>query len=185
MSHPPSDPAPHPASHTVLHVPVPALEPYIRGRHLVEGPEWISPDPGHVHAHITLLGPFADAAALAEGLEDDLDEVFGAVAPFTFSLGEVRVFPSGLLYLHPDPPEPFVAVTEALAARYPAYPPYAGAFAPVPHLSLCALGPGRDLGTVEAELAPLLPVRARATQAWLVRYQPHASRVLRRFRLGG
>lgn len=39
-------------AHTVLYVPVPGLEDYIRWRHEVEGPQWLSPDAHHLHAHI-------------------------------------------------------------------------------------------------------------------------------------
>ncbi len=54
----------------------------------------------------------------------------------------------------------------------------------MPHLSLCALGPGRDVPRVQDELAPLLPVRARAEQVHLVRYEAHGTRVLRTYPLG-
>ena len=170
--------------HTVLYVPVPALEPYIRWRHEEEGPEWLSPDPGHTHAHVTLLGPFAPESDLTAGLDADLAGLFAAVPAFGFVLEEVRVFPSGLVHLHPEPAAGFADLTAALTARYPAYPPYAGEFAPVPHLSLCALGPGRDLALVHDELRHLLPVRALAHEVHLVSYEPHGTRVLRTYPLG-
>ena len=170
--------------HTVLYVPVPELEPYIRRRHVVEGPEWLSPDPAHVHAHLTLLGPFVPDDAVTEDLDAELAALFGAVEPFAFTLGEFRVFPSGLVYLHPEPTGPFESLTAALATRFPAFPPYAGEFAPVPHLSLCALGPGRDLRLVGKELAELLPVRATAREVWLVRYAERGTRTLRTYLLG-
>lgn len=170
--------------HTVLYVPVRALEPYIRWRHEEEGPEWLSPDPGHTHAHVTLLGPFAPESELTAELDAGLGDLFAAVPAFDFVLEDVRVFPSGLVYLHPEPAEVFAELTAALAERYPAYPPYAGEFAPVPHLSLCALGPGRDVPLVQDELVHLLPVRARAEQVHLVRYEPHGTRVVRTYPLG-
>ena len=170
--------------HTVLYVPVPGLEPYIRWRHEEEGPEWLSPDPGHIHAHVTLLGPFAPQADLTPELDADLAALFAAAPAFDFVLEEIRVFPSGLVHLHPEPAWGFAELTAALTARYPAYPPYAGEFAPVPHLSLCALGPGRDVELVHDELRHLLPVRARAQHVHLVRYEPHGTRVLRTYPLG-
>lgn len=171
-------------AHTVLYVPVPALEAYIRWRHEVEGPEWLSPDPDHLHAHITLLGPFVPEAELTAQADTELAALFAATEAFAFALSEVRVFPSGLVYLHPEPAEPFARLTEALAARHPEHPPYAGQFAPVPHLSLCAVGPGRDLALVHDELAATLPVRAVAEEVRLVRYEERGTRTLRSYPLG-
>jgi 2'-5' RNA ligase superfamily protein len=170
--------------HTVLYVPVPGLEPYIRWRHEEEGPEWLSPDPGHIHAHVTLLGPFAPQSDLTPELDADLAALFAAAPAFDFVLEEIRVFPSGLVHLHPEPAWGFAELTAALTARYPAYPPYAGEFAPVPHLSLCALGPDRDLGRVGQELGGMLPVRAMAREVRLVVYAEAATRTLRTFPLG-
>jgi 2'-5' RNA ligase len=170
-------------AHTVLYVPVPELEGYIRWRHEVEGPEWLSPDAGHVHAHITLLGPFLPPRLVTDRVDAQLADLFGAVAPFEVTLAQVRVFPTGLVHLHPEPAGELARLTAALEARFPAYPPYAGEFAPVPHLSLCALGPGRDLATVRAELRGVLPVRTTVREVWLVAYAPHRTRVLRSYRL--
>jgi hypothetical protein len=171
-------------AHTVLYVPVPGLEPYIRWRHEVEGPEWLSPDHDHTHAHVTVLGPFVPEADLTPQVHAELSAVFAGTEPFIVTLEEVRVFPSGLVHLHPEPAEPFTRLTEAVTARFPDHPPYAGEFAPVPHLSLCALGPGRDLALVREELSAVLPVRAVAEEVWLVRYEEHGTRRLRRYPLG-
>lgn len=172
-------------AHTVLYVPVPGLEDYIRWRHEVEGPQWLSPDAHHLHAHITLLAPFAPEDQLGDGLDGELTSVFAAAEPFAFTLAEVRVFPSGLAYLHPEPAKGFARLTSALAARYPAYPPYGGRWEPVPHLSLCAVGPGRDLEVVRRELEHLLPVRAEAREVRLVSYAQNATRTVRTYPLGG
>ena len=171
-------------AHTVLYVPVPGLEPYIRRRHEVEGPEWLSPDHDHTHAHVTVLGPFLPEPELTAQVHADLAAVFSGAEPFPFTLEEVRVFPSGLAYLHPEPAEPFARLTEAVTGCFPDHLPYAGEFAPVPHLSLCALAPGRDLALVREELSALLPVRAVAEEVWLVRYEEHGTRRLRRYQLG-
>jgi 2'-5' RNA ligase len=172
-------------AHTVLYVPVPELEPYIRWRHEVEGPEWLSPDPDHVHAHITVLGPFVPPEEADDSLGARLTELFAAVPPFGFTLEEIRVFPSGLVYLAPAPAGPFARLTAALTAAFPAHPPYAGELEPVPHLSLCALGPGRDLDLVRAELRDLLPVRADAEEVSLVQYAEGGTRTLATYPLGG
>jgi hypothetical protein len=172
-------------AHTVLYVPVPQLEPYIRWRHQHEGPEWLSPEGDHVHAHVTVLGPFVPEADLTPVHDADLTALIGGVAAFDFTLREIRVFPSGLVHLRPEPAEPFTRLTAAVAGRYPQHPPYAGEFDPVPHLSLCALGPGRDVPLVQEELSDVLPVRASAEEVRLVRYAEHGTRTLRSYRLGG
>ena len=59
-------------AHTVLYVPVPGLEPYIRRRHEGEGPEWLSPDHDHTHAHVTVLGPFVPERELTAQVHADL-----------------------------------------------------------------------------------------------------------------
>lgn len=172
-------------AHTVLYVPVPQLEPYIRWRHQHEGPEWLSPEDDHVHAHVTVLGPFVPEADLTPEHDADLAALIGGVPAFAFTLREIRVFPTGLVHLRPEPAEPFTRLTAAVAGRYPEHPPYAGEFDPVPHLSLCALAPGRDVPLVREELADVLPVRASAEEVRLVRYAEHGTRTLRRYPLAG
>jgi hypothetical protein len=44
--------------HSVLVVPVPELDEWIRARTAFYDASFVSADPGFVHAHITLLGPW-------------------------------------------------------------------------------------------------------------------------------
>ena len=46
--------------HTVLAVPVPALDEMIRERTAFYDSSFVSADPEFVHAHITLLGPWTE-----------------------------------------------------------------------------------------------------------------------------
>ena len=55
----------------------------------------------------------------------------------------------------------------------------------MPHLSLCAVGPGRDLEVVRRELGHLLPVRGEAREVRLVSYAQNATRTVRTYPLGG
>ena len=42
-----------------------------------------------------------------------------------------------MVYLAPEPAAPFVALTEAVGAEFPGFPPYGGAFDEVvPHLTI-------------------------------------------------
>ena len=119
-----------------------------------------------VPAHVTILFPFVPAAELDDVL-DDLRALFARLPSFAFELRECRHFP-GVLYLAPDPPDPFVALTEAVAAAYPAYPPYEGVFAEiVPHLT-AAEGEHSVHARAEGEIRQLLPIPAEAREVVLL-----------------
>jgi hypothetical protein len=139
-----------------------------------------------VPAHVTLLYPFVPADELGAATVAQLAALFAAAAPFDAAFREVRRWPE-LAYLAPDPPEPFVALTEAIVARWPAQPPYAGETAEiVPHLT-CAMGASELLDRVEADIRPRLPIAARVTEALLIEeVEPGANlwRTRERFRLG-
>ena len=116
--------------------------------------------------HVTLIFPFADRAG-ADDLLEPLGRVFGAFAPFEIALRQTARFP-GLLYLRPEPAEPFVAITETLANAFPEFPPYAGEFAKIiPHVTV-AQGDDEVLAAAEQELGAQLPVKSRVERAWLV-----------------
>ncbi len=176
---------PQPAtSHTVLLVPVPELEAWVRRRWEHYAPGWVSRDPAFTHAHVTVLGPWvpspsaADLAAVAD--------VAASVTAFAFTLAAVETFADGLLHTVPAPRAPFAALTAALAARFPAHPPYAGAFPdPVPHLTLDQVSPTVSAASVRASLGPLLPADCRAERLEVHRYAEGDCRVLASWPLGG
>jgi 2'-5' RNA ligase len=114
-----------------------------------------------VPAHVTLLFPFMPVARLEPSIRGALAEVAATVEPFDVRFAQLGRFP-GVVYLVPDPPGPFLAMTQAIAARFPDYQPYDGAFDEVvPHLTL-----------VESATAPLDEIAAAAQEhlpvAWRV-----------------
>jgi 2'-5' RNA ligase len=119
-------------------------------------------------AHITLLYPFAEPEELPE-LLDQLQPHFARQTPFRYALREPRRFDGAVLYLAPEPEEPFRRLAEGLHALYPERPPYAGAHAEVvPH---CTVVDGQEpavLVAAEAAVRPHLPIEAVAIEAWLV-----------------
>jgi 2'-5' RNA ligase len=120
-----------------------------------------------VPAHVTILFPFVPAADLDDALVEQLGAVFVRIPPFDFELRECRRFPA-VLYLAPDPPEPFVAMTEAVVAAYPDYPPYEGVFDTiVPHLT-AAEGLPPVLTRAEGEVRQWLPILADASEVVLL-----------------
>lgn len=164
-------------AHTVLVVPVPALEGYIRGRWEHYDAAWVSPDPAFTHAHITSLAPFRPSPTEADLAE--VAAIAGTTSAFEFVLDEVSAFPDGIVHAVPSPVEPFAALTARLWQAFPDCPPYAGEFADVvPHLTLDRLGPDVSIASVGADLAGTLPVRARADRLELHRYAERECRVL-------
>ena len=121
--------------HTVLVVPVPELEPFVRERTEHYDASFLSSDPAFVHAHVTVLGPFLDDPTPA-----DLEAVAAIAADvpaFDFELDRFGEFADGILHLLPDPDASFRELTRRLVAAFPQCPPYGGAFAePLPHLTV-------------------------------------------------
>jgi 2'-5' RNA ligase len=136
-----------------------------------------------VPPHITVLTPFMPPEALDERVATELRELFARFAPFRFTLTRCARFPQAL-YVEPDPPEPFVALTRAIVARYPEYPPYEGAFdAVIPHLTV-AEGPASVLDAAQTDVEPQLPVAARADEVVLLEeVEPDGARWRTRSRL--
>jgi len=91
----------------------------------------------------------------------------------------------GVLWLAPEPAEPFAALTRAVSARHPEYPPYGGGHDTlIPHLTVGHHDePPKDL---DAELRRGLPIAARATHVvQFVEVGPDRWRGRRCFPLGG
>lgn len=176
-------------AHTVLVVPVPELEWFVRERTRHYDASFLSPDPAFVHAHVTLLAPFLDAATPHD--LDRVGEIAARTSPFDFELTALGAFPDGTIRLLPEPSTPFSQLTRRLIAAFPQCPPYDGRFAdPVPHLTLdrCSEAPGEAAGetvsvnSVRARVGAL-PIRCRADRVALHRYANHDCRVLEEWKL--
>ena len=100
--------------------------------------------------HVTVLYP-------APG---DVQAIAQVLAPFEgFDVVFTRLdrFP-GTLWLAPEPAGPFVAMTEAMVARFPDMQPYGGVFkSVVPHLTVAQ----SSLDDVAVQVEPLLPLGSR------------------------
>lgn len=136
-----------------------------------------------VPAHVTILFPFVPAHAIDGDLLADLRAIFGGFREFRFGLQEARRFPE-VLYLAPEPPGPFVALTKAVVASYPAYPPYSGEFdSIVPHLTAAEGGP-ELLNEAERGIRPFLPIPAEAHEVVLLEeVEPNLARWRTRARI--
>jgi 2'-5' RNA ligase len=122
-----------------------------------------------VPAHVTLLTPFVPADRIDVDVEERLGSIVAREEPFDFVLRRTARFREGpLLYLPPEPPEPFLRLTEAIAAEWPEHPPYEGIHDTiVPHLTVAEADDG-VLDGIADTLDPELPIEAQATEALLL-----------------
>ncbi len=122
-----------------------------------------------VPAHITVLYPFAPPAALTDQVRSRLAEVLGQHPAFSFELARVAWFGTQVVWLAPEPAAPFAALTAAVHAAFPEFPPYGGAYDDAtPHLTV---GHDRDLSLLqdaERDIAPRLPISARVDSVRLM-----------------
>jgi 2'-5' RNA ligase len=136
-------------------------------------------------AHITVLYPFLPPDEIDAAAFDALGKAILQFATFDFSLTAVRQFDPGVLYLQPEPDEPFRQITRAVWACCPQTPPYRGQYGQiVPHLTVADVGEAQLRDRITAEFIKLadgkLPVRARTGEValmekrrarWQVSYQ--------------
>jgi hypothetical protein len=110
-----------------------------------------------VPAHITLLSPFAEAEDVDE---EALSDLFADLPAFDFVLDRVEQWEDGIVWLHPEPSQPFENLTAAICQRWPDYPPYEGTVETIiPHLTLSER-------PIQVELD--LPIRSRAGSVSLI-----------------
>ncbi|MHB1534426.1 MAG: 2'-5' RNA ligase family protein [Acidimicrobiales bacterium] len=148
---------------SAVYIPVPAAE-------AVVGPWRAKYDPvaaSGVPAHITLVVPWLAPEKISDAAVLELADELSGTKAFDFNLDGVGWFGRHVLWLAPQPAEPFRALTAVLAERF-STPPYRDAFDEVvPHLTV-----GHASGEPEVEeleevadlLTPRLPVICRAEQ---------------------
>jgi 2'-5' RNA ligase len=143
-----------------LVVPMPELEPLV-GEHRRA---WDPVAALGAGAHVTVLFPFAPPERIDDTLLRRVERALTGFAPFEVTFDAVRSFPDDVLYLAPEPADRFRALTEALAAEFPEFPPYRGRFTEIiPHLTLTHR-PDAPIGAVEAAVRTDLPAAAGASR---------------------
>ncbi len=162
----PAAEAPAPTQ-TALVVAVPEAEPVVseHRRHLDTSASWGVP------AHVTVLYPFVAPGAVTERLITDLSAAVATVGPFDVAFAATGWFDQDVLWLAPEPAEPFRDLTTAVWAAFPDHPPYAGAHdGSTPHLTVAERSHA-DLATlraVERAVQGCLPVSARIEEVLLI-----------------
>jgi 2'-5' RNA ligase len=169
--------------HTVLAVPVPALDDVVRERTAYYDSSFVSADPQFAHAHITLLGPWAEQPSIQE--LDCVARIAEAAKPFQVSLARIDEFPNGVIYLRPEPDSQLRELTSRLVAAFPQFPPYGGQYPDVvPHLTLDRRSATVTSATVSASVSHLLPLTISVNRIDLQWWANHACRRLHKWPLG-
>lgn len=120
--------------------------------------------------HVTILYPFLPSGRLDEGILDGLKAVAIENEAFAVRLAELRRF-ERVLYLAPDPAEPFVRMARALNQRFRADLPDGRETSYIPHLTV-GIGSETVLDSTEDLVAPLLPVTSQAKSLAVYAQQP-------------
>jgi 2'-5' RNA ligase len=170
---------------SALVVMVPQAEPLVKAFRDRHDPSAVAGAP----AHVTLLYPFKHPDAIDQEVLDELGESFRARAPFGFALTSIRRFPDAVLYLAPDPDEPFRELTLAIWDRYKT-PPYGGKWSNiVPHLSVACVKDEQYLDHVAGDFVHAaqgrLPITSIATEVALMEKRSERWRVRATFGMHG
>jgi 2'-5' RNA ligase len=170
--------------HSVLQLPVPALEGWVRERTAHYDTGFVSTDPRFGHAHITALGPFDPTPS-----RTDLRTVAGlarATPPVQVRLARLGQFPNGIIHLVPDPDDALRDLTARLVAAFPAWPPYGGEFGAdvQPHLTVDAASDDVDLASTAALLADVVPVDVVLDRLQLAWWETDRCHVVAEWTLG-
>lgn len=126
-----------------------------------------------IPAHVTLLYPFREPRLIGPDTLDTLARCFAATAAFPFTLTAVRLLGEEVVYLAPEPDEPFRQLTLSLWRLFPDTPPYGGRHADIhPHLTVAQIAGRLARDAVAADLAAAaverLPIAARADHVALL-----------------
>jgi 2'-5' RNA ligase len=143
-----------------------------------------------VPAHITLLYPFKHPGEIDQTVLHDLNQCFHRHVPFRFALATIRRFPDPVLYLAPEPDEPFRQLTLMIRDRYPKTPPDGGKWPDiVPHLSVAWVKDAQQLDRIADDFAQAsqgrLPIRATAARVTLMEKRSGHWLIRATFGLGG
>jgi len=109
-----------------------------------------------IPAHITLLVPFAPPSRLDEAIPR-LEGALADEAPFSVTLDHYGRFPTAI-FLEPRDAQAILGLYRRLAAVFPEYPIYEGAYGRdlVPHLTLARFEADSDIQRITLPSAPEL-----------------------------
>ena len=121
-----------------------------------------------VPAHVTLVVPWLPPDEITDADLDELEAELADVRAFDFSLARVEWFGRRVLWVAPEPAEPFLKLTHRLADRF-GTPPWEDEFDEViPHLTVAHASDGVELVPIAADVTTRLPISCRATEIWVM-----------------
>jgi 2'-5' RNA ligase len=173
------------SAQTALLVPIPAVDTVVseHRRHLDPSARWGVP------AHVTILFPFLAPSLVSDSVLARIELALSAVTVIDFGLERTAWFEDQVLWLAPEPADPFRHLIRTVLDAFPECPPYGGAVGePVPHLTIGDRRGGASLSALqEAEVAVTsgLPLRTIADTMLLMtgRSEPASWHTLHSFRL--
>ena len=128
---------------------------------------------GHMPPHVTVLYPFLPGERISRDVIDRLTRICASQAAFDFTFPATGWFGKRVLYLSPQPSEPFVALSRTVLREFPECEPYGGKFAEiVPHLTISESGRAGSLRRAERRLARHLPIQSTAARVFLMTLDP-------------
>jgi 2'-5' RNA ligase len=122
-----------------------------------------------VPPHVTLMIPFLSPQFLTDAAIDVLTTLISRTRAFAFSLTHVNQFDRGVVYLEPEPAEPFAHLTREISKQF-GVQPYSGDFGhePVVHLTAAIVESAATRQEVVTQLNGVVPIDLRAEEAWLM-----------------
>ena len=124
-----------------------------------------------VPAHVTLIYPFMPVDGLDDEVRRKVGRILATEPAFTVHFREISRFPN-VVYLPPDPPDPFRRLTTALAAEFPDYPPYEGAYPEVvPHMTVAQDVPADFYAAADWDMDTGQPTPAALERLGLANYR--------------
>jgi 2'-5' RNA ligase len=121
-----------------------------------------------VPAHVTLVVPWLPPDEITDEDLAELESELADVHAFDFALTRVDWFGRRVLWVAPEPADPFLKLTHRIAERFNT-PPWDDEFDEIiPHLTVAHGSDGVELVPIAADVATRLPVRCRAEEVWVM-----------------
>jgi 2'-5' RNA ligase len=119
--------------------------------------------------HVTLMFPFIPPRDLTEPTIDTLEKLISRTRALQFSLTRVNEFEQGVVYLEPEPAEPFAELTREISRQFGILP-FGGDFGeePVTHLTVAIVESATTRQQLVNQLGAEVPIVIRAEEAWLM-----------------
>jgi 2'-5' RNA ligase len=142
-------------------VPMPEAEPRVRALRAELDPAAMLGVP----AHVTIMFPFLPPPEIDDEVLSALRAITAAAPAFDVRFARVEWFGEDVVWLAPQPAEPFVALSAAVTEHFDEGAQGDGV---VPHLTVGHDAPLPRLRAAAAQVAAGPPVRATVRSAWLM-----------------